>query len=367
MAFENISFKMYCRAFSIKLSLMEPPRGRVLVTGIESFVGSHVAHLLLSKSFAVRGTFKPTSPPSDAFLTSLPNAQNLSLSPLDLLDPVSIDKSVENCEYVLHMTAPNPLIFPQDPMRVIKPTMSGLRSLLEACLKHKVRRMVYLSSFTTVFVGNFDKAKVLDESFFADESKIDPVNSFERSRVYAEEELRLFIKEKGEQLPVVILNPSLIIGPLISSKFYPSLQTITKLMKGEFPGVVDFTVSLVDVRDVAEAVFRSIFFPDVVGKRVIISGKKMSMKEISDFLYKKFSKIGYNIPKFEIPSIMVHVAGLIGKEVQPILPYLGKSIEVSNQLSVTLLKMEYRNMEASIQDTVSSLMQFGFVPKLKGV
>jgi len=52
---------------------------------------------------------------------------------------------------------------------------------------------------------------------------------------------------------LVTINPGLIIGPNLNSAQFSSGDVINKFMLGEFPGIPDMSMALVDVRDVAQA------------------------------------------------------------------------------------------------------------------
>jgi UDP-glucose 4-epimerase len=54
-------------------------------------------------------------------------------------------------------------------VEVIEPAVKGTANVLEACLKAKVERVVFVSSGTAVaFNPNFPKDKVIDESCWSD-------------------------------------------------------------------------------------------------------------------------------------------------------------------------------------------------------
>lgn len=335
---------------------------KILVTGASSYVGTHIVRYLLSHGLQVKGGIKLNSSHSDdEFFQNIPNVHLFEICQLELMDRKSIFSSVSDVSHVVHLAGPYPTVSPKDPIKVIKPTMMGVRYVLEAILESKVKRLVYVSSFLTSYPGNLDQGPLNEEVF----AKIDnyDADAIERSRIYAEEEVKEFIREHGKKIEVVILSPSMIVGPIISKKFYPGLTVITKHMNNEIPGYADVSIAMVDVRDVAVAVHRALVFPDIAGEKFIISNRTVSIAEVVDILKNKYSKKGYVIPSLEMPTLMLKMIAMVDKELVPAVNLLGKKVEMENNKSINVLKMEYRGVKEMIEDTTESLIAFGFIKR----
>jgi dihydroflavonol-4-reductase len=52
---------------------------------------------------------------------------------------------------------------------------------------------------------------------------------------------------------VVAINPFLVIGPAITKSINTSNQMFVDMLQGMYPGIMNLTWGLVDVRDVAKA------------------------------------------------------------------------------------------------------------------
>ena len=63
--------------------------------------------------------------------------------------------AVRGCRYVLHIASPFPAEAPQDDNEIINPSVNGTLSVLQACHKHRVKRVVYTSSMVAI-LGNDD-------------------------------------------------------------------------------------------------------------------------------------------------------------------------------------------------------------------
>ena len=61
---------------------------------------------------------------------------------------------VEGCSHVLHTASPFPASTPKDPEKeIIQPAVEGALSVLRACAKHRVTRVVLTSSVAAVSGG----------------------------------------------------------------------------------------------------------------------------------------------------------------------------------------------------------------------
>ena len=153
--------------------MASPPT--VLVTGANGFIASHIIFYLLSSNYKVIGTVRERNSNKNKHLFDLLPSQNhlLSLKVADLNDEFVWDKIVEGCDYVIHSASPFPLINPKNPKEIIEPVVKGVRSIMTACIKHKVKKIIYTSSLLTVFGGLNKKSKMYDESDWCDENSIE--------------------------------------------------------------------------------------------------------------------------------------------------------------------------------------------------
>jgi nucleoside-diphosphate-sugar epimerase len=101
----------------------------VLVTGGTGFVGIHTILQLLQQGYTVKTTLRSLSKKEsivnalkDGGLTDL---QHLHFVEADLLADAGWDEAVQDCDYVLHVASPFPLVQPQDENELIIPEMPG--------------------------------------------------------------------------------------------------------------------------------------------------------------------------------------------------------------------------------------------------
>ena len=76
--------------------------------------------------------------------------ENVEFFNADLSDPNSIDQAVNGCDFVIHTASPVTINNPQDHDDVIGPAVSGVKNILEAAQKYKIKRVVITSSVSSI-------------------------------------------------------------------------------------------------------------------------------------------------------------------------------------------------------------------------
>ena len=129
-------------------------KGKVLVTGSTGYIASHVIKELLLRGYQVVGTVRQLSnKDKTAFLFEIPHAkEGLELREADLTKAECWDKAIEGVQAVIHVASPIPPGVPQDESELIKPAVEGTQNVINACLRNKVKRLVFTSSCLTVMV-----------------------------------------------------------------------------------------------------------------------------------------------------------------------------------------------------------------------
>ena len=113
-----------------------------LITGGAGFIGSHLADALLAQGHRVR----ILDDMSSGNLANLPKT-GVEFLQGSVVDPVAVQKAVENCEFVYHLAAVASVV-----KSVETPAMShavcatGTLNVLDAARQKGVRRVVYASS-----------------------------------------------------------------------------------------------------------------------------------------------------------------------------------------------------------------------------
>ncbi|XP_022139393.1 cinnamoyl-CoA reductase 1 isoform X2 [Momordica charantia] len=230
-------------------------KGKVCVTGAGGFIGSWVVKLLLSRDYIVHGTVREPGDAKYAHLRKLEKGtENLELFKADLLDYESLRSAIAGCEGVFHVASPVPSTTSSNPeTEVIEPAVKGTLNVLEACLEAKVKRVVVVSSVAAVvFNPSWPQGQVMDESCWSDKEYCKATkNWYFLSKTEAESEALEFGKRRG--LDVVTVCPSFVMGPILQPTVNASTLVILKLLKEGYESVENRVRTIVDVRDVGEA------------------------------------------------------------------------------------------------------------------
>jgi len=192
--------------------------------------------------------------------------------------------------------------------------------------------------------------------------------AYPKSKLLAEKAAWDFVKnlppERG--LELVTINPSLMIGPLLSASGGDSSRTlITRFLKNELPGVPDLHLSIVDVRDVALAHLRAMTHPGAPGNRYICSSASIWMMDVAKILDKEFTPKGYKITTFGVPKAVVWLVSFWDKDAEAVFPTLGAKTTMTNEKIRKELGVEFRDVSESVIAMGHSLIEFGLVPKIK--
>ncbi|CAK9178276.1 unnamed protein product [Ilex paraguariensis] len=230
-------------------------KGRVCVTGAGGFVGSWMVKLLLSKDYTVHGTVRDPGDEKYNHLNKLEKASdNLKLFKADLLDYNSLLAAITGCDGVFHVASPVPSSnVPNPEVELIEPTVKGTLNVLRACCEANIKRVVIVSSGAAVIMNpKWPKGQVKDETCWSDKDYCKETNNwYYFSKTEAESVAWEFAKKNG--LDLIVVCPTLILGPLLQSSINASSLVLVKLLKEGHEKVENKVWTMVDVRDVAEA------------------------------------------------------------------------------------------------------------------
>lgn len=359
------------------MTQIENKNAKVLVSGVTGFVGSHVAQQLLLHGYQVRGTVRSTS--DEAKMTKLrqqiteglpsEGVPELEFCEADLLKEETWAPAIAGCQYVCHVASPFPLDIPSDPDVIIKPAVDGTLAILKASsVDGNVKRVVLTSSLAAVhdvktFDGKQDPDKVYNEDDWVDPEKVEP---YSRSKILAEKAAHKFIEELPQEegkrkLELVVINPSYVLGPIITDNISSSVAGIKRLLDKSTPGIPKFHMPICDVRDVALAHVKALDNPEHVGKRYMIVTECKWMKDIACIIKKEFKPYGYFVPTIPVPSVLVWMGSFVDRSTAMIVSRLDKEFKLDNKRMVEDLKITPTDVEKTVLDTCHSLIERGVI------
>ncbi|NHF58669.1 NAD-dependent epimerase/dehydratase family protein [Flavobacteriaceae bacterium TP-CH-4] len=250
----------------------------VLVTGGTGLVGSHLLVHLLGNGISVRAIHRKGSDlqrvrkvfsyyvgnPTELF-------QKIDWVEADVNDIPALENAFEGIDRVYHSAAF--ISFdPNDYDALLKINAGGTANIVNLCLAKRVQKLCYVSSIATMG-GSADSAKINEENEFLELH----ANVYARSKYQAELEVW---RGSQEGLPVVIINPGIIIGPGFWEGGSGTLFAIAKKGYSYYlPGGTGF----VGVNDVVRMLYR-LMHSNVTNERYLAVSENRSYREIMTLL-----------------------------------------------------------------------------------
>lgn len=260
-------------------------RKRVLVTGADGFIGSHLVERLLSEGALVRALVNYNSLGSWGLMEDIPGIRenkNCEVVSGDINDSHFCLKLVEEQEYIFHLAAliniPYSYVAPRS---YFETNVLGTINLLEGALRNKSIRFVHTSTSETYGTALYTP---MDENH-----PLQAQSPYAASKVGADKAALSYYLSFG--LPVSIVCPFNNYGPRQSARgVIPTIITqllsdqIKEVNLGSLKPIRDYTY----VEDTAEGFIRVALSDKTVGEVVNIgTGKGFSIGQI----FKKISAL----------------------------------------------------------------------------
>jgi nucleoside-diphosphate-sugar epimerase len=208
--------------------------------------------------------------------------------------------AVAGCEEVHHVASP--MILSDDPDEVIVPARDGTLRVLRAARDAGVRRVVLTSSFAAVGYSPKPGFEYTEADWTDPDTPGLP--AYPRSKAIAERTAWDFIKHEGGDTELVVLNPTFILGPTLTTHARSSLQITKAMLDGRMPVVRRQWFGVADVRDVAELHVRAMAAPEAAGNRylVLADGPTISFLQMAQILRERLGPLAERVPTEEAPG-----------------------------------------------------------------
>ena len=254
---------------------------KALVTGATGFIGGNLVRELLKQSYEVRALVRKGS--------NQGNIEGLDVDVVlgDLRDRDSLEKAVEECDVLFHVAAAYTFWSP-DPKVVYETNVKGTENILAAARGKGIKKAVYTSTESTIGIPDGSLGTE------AMETSLDCLSGHYKKSKYLAEKLALKMCHEG--LPVVVVNPTMPVGPW-DVKPTPTGRVIVDFLNGRVPACVNTGLNVVDVEDVARGHILALE-KGHPGERYILGNKNLTLREIFTILQQI---TGIRSPRFDIP------------------------------------------------------------------
>ncbi len=224
-----------------------PAGSKVLITGATGFIGGRLAEILIEQGADVRCAVR-----------NFGHATRLArLGPTiiraDLTNGEQMDEAIEGVDYVFHCA---------HDMRSVSTNMKGLENIIEACVRHKAKRLVYVS--TVSVYEPFPDGLLSEKTRDGDRGWM-----YTRTKLDMEARVLKAVREQG--LAGTIVQPTIVYGPY--SKPWTNAPA-ENLIYGTvvLPDRGEGLCNAVYIDDLVDGFILAATQPGAVGERFLLSG-----------------------------------------------------------------------------------------------
>jgi NAD dependent epimerase/dehydratase len=244
---------------------------KVLVTGADGFIGSHLTEALLEKGYIVRALSLYNSFNHWGWLEDVPENNNLEITTGDIRDPELCNELVKDTKLIFHLAALIAIPYSyRSPRNYIDTNITGTLNICQAARDNGNKRVVHIS--TSEVYGTAQYVPI-DEKHAKQ-----PQSPYSASKIGADAVALSFYH--SFDLPVIIARPFNTYGPRQSSRaVIPTIITqIASNVKTIKLGDTRPTRDLNFVTDVCEGLIRLAECDKAIGKEInIASGNEISI------------------------------------------------------------------------------------------
>lgn len=258
---------------------------RVLITGADGFIGSHLTEELVKKGHQVKAFVYYNSFNTWGWLDTLPTTimQNVEVFQGDIRDPHGVEVAMGGADAVFHLAALIAIPFSyHSPDAYVDTNIKGTLNVLQAARKLQIKRVLVTS--TSEVYGTAQYVPIDEKHPFQGQSP------YSATKIGADRLAESFYR--SFQLPVSIVRPFNTYGPRQSARaVIPTI--ITQLLSGKQEirlGSLSPTRDFNYVKDTVQG-FISIFESDrTVGEEInIASQKEISIGQLAEELIRQIN------------------------------------------------------------------------------
>jgi dihydroflavonol-4-reductase len=265
---------------------------KVLLTGADGVLGNNLVRELLSRNYKVSVMLLNEQLPTLG-LNGLAVQRYFG----NILDRSAVANAISGHDMVIHAAA-STQVYPARNSIIHEVNVTGTSHVIEACLKHKVKRLIHIGTANSFAPGCKQKPGNENGRYNGFKYGLDYIDS----KHEAQNLVLNAVTTKG--LNAVIVNPTFMIGPYDTKPSSGAL--ILALFHKKIPVYTHGSKTYVAVKDAAVAIVNSITLGQV-GECYILGNHNLSYKEAFELIAET---IGVSAPKFSLPSQIIKLYGI---------------------------------------------------------
>jgi nucleoside-diphosphate-sugar epimerase len=332
--------------------------GTVLISGGSGYIGSWCAAALLEQGWTVRATVRDIRREGEVramVARQVDPGNRLSVHAADLGRDEGWSAAAEGAQYVLHVASPLGVPPLRNPDDLIIPARDGAARVVRAAISAGAERVVMTSSVAACNPDPRGPDRESDEMAWTDPA--DPgADAYTRSKTVAERTAWDIIASEGGKTSLAVVNPGLVVGPVLGADFSDSVQVIQRLLSGKIPGLPRLGFNMVDVRDIADLHLRAMTDPAAAGQRFIGAGDYAWMADLAEILRAGLGAEAAKVPTNKIPDFVLRLVSLFDTDVRAVTGGLGRKRTFSSAKAQSMLGWRPRPLRETVLDCARSLI-----------
>ena len=265
---------------------------KVLLTGADGFLGSHIIRYLLEREFEVRAFLQESRDHS--------TIRGLNYEPFygDILNITDIEAAVKDCDIVIHTVAITD-VWPNRNQTCWEVNYFAVKYLCEAVKKYDINKFIHIGTANSFGYGSKELPGTESSTYNFGKYGLDYMDSKKAAQDY------LLKEYKDNGLPVVIINPTFMIGEYDTKP--GSGEMVLAIMNQRVPSYANGGRCVVYAGDVAIATVNAISKGEP-GECYIAGGENICYKEFFN-LIAEYS--GVVAPKIKFPFPLMILMGYV--------------------------------------------------------
>ena len=262
---------------------MELKNKRVLVTGADGFIGSHLVEMLVEKGCQIRALSLYNSFNNWGWLEDISKLNEIEVLTGDVRDPFFCKKIIKDIDIVFHLAAliaiPYSYIAPSS---YVETNITGTLNMIQAALDQNVSRFIHTS--TSEVYGTALYVPINENH------PLQPQSPYSASKIGADSMAMSYYNSFN--LPLVIARPFNTYGPRQSARaVIPNIISQIAANKKElFLGDITPTRDFNYVKDTCFGFIKLAESENVIGKTINIgSGTDISVKDLAALIKEKMN------------------------------------------------------------------------------